>query len=84
MRPTEGDVLVDGQAIGQIGLADYGAGLGVVMQDDQLFAGSIAENIAFFADNIVLVQVEACAKKAAVHDAIMALPMGYATLIGAE
>ncbi len=56
--------------------------MGVVMQDDQLFAGSIADNITFFADNPDLGGVEQCATLAAVHDDIMAMPMGYGSLIG--
>jgi ATP-binding cassette subfamily B protein RaxB len=54
----------------------------VVMQDDHLFAGSIAENICFFAERPNLARVEECARLAAVHDDILAMPMGYKTLIG--
>jgi hypothetical protein len=56
--------------------------LGVVMQDDQLFAGSIADNISFFADTPDFQRIEECAKAAAVHDDIMAMPMAFGTLIG--
>ena len=82
LQPTEGDILVGATAIKQLGLGDYREMLGVVMQDDQLFAGSIAENIAFFSDGIDHDRVEECARKASVHDAIAQMPMGYATLIG--
>jgi ATP-binding cassette, subfamily B, bacterial CvaB/MchF/RaxB len=53
-----------------------------VMQDDQLFAGSIADNIAFFEAQADAQWVEQCARVAAVHDEIEAMPMGYHTLIG--
>jgi ATP-binding cassette subfamily B protein RaxB len=56
--------------------------LGVVMQDDQLFAGSIADNICFFSGRPDPERIEAAARAAAVHDDITAMPMGYATLIG--
>ena len=56
--------------------------IGVVMQDDSLFAGSIADNIAFFAADPDRARIEACARSAAVHDDIAAMPMGYGTLIG--
>jgi ATP-binding cassette subfamily B protein RaxB len=56
--------------------------LGVVMQDDQLFAGSIADNVSFFADSPDFQRIEECAKAAAVHEDIMAMPMGYGTLTG--
>lgn len=82
LQPNEGDITADGKSIKQVGLGDYREMLGVVMQDDQLFAGSIAENIAFFSDRVDHERIEDCAKKAAVHDAIVQMPMGYATLIG--
>ena len=56
--------------------------IGVVMQDDSLFAGSIADNIGFFAADADRARIEACARAAAVHDDIAAMPMGYGTLIG--
>ena len=52
------------------------------MQDDQLFAGSIADNISFFDARPDMDWIEACARVAAVHDEIEAMPMGYHTLIG--
>jgi energy-coupling factor transporter ATP-binding protein EcfA2 len=53
-----------------------------VMQDDHLFAGSIADNISFFSEHPDPQRIEQCAKLAAVHDDIRAMPMGYYTLIG--
>lgn len=82
LEPSEGEITVDDKSLRRVGLGAYRDRLGVVMQDDQLFAGSIAENIAFFADPIDHVRVEECARQAAVHDAIAQMPMGYATLIG--
>src|SRR5438105_5863721 len=56
--------------------------IGTVMQDDQLFAGSIIDNISFFDAQPDLAWVEQCAKVASVHDEIEAMPMAYHTLIG--
>ena len=56
--------------------------IGVVMQDDQLFAGSITDNVTFFAERPNIDRVRACAASASVHDDIVAMPMGYDTLIG--
>jgi ATP-binding cassette subfamily B protein RaxB len=56
--------------------------IGVVMQDDQLFAGSIGDNISFFSPMHDAKRVEECAMLAAVHDDIASMPMGYSTLIG--
>jgi len=53
-----------------------------VMQDDQLFAGSIADNISFFDPAPDQAAIERNAKLAAVHDDIAAMPMAYNTLIG--
>ena len=52
------------------------------MQDDQLLSGSIADNICFFDPEFDLKKIEACAKLAAIHDDIMAMPMAYNSLIG--
>ena len=82
LPPNEGQILVNGAPISRIGIDQYRAMMGVVMQDDQLFAGSIADNITFFADNPDLAFAEHCAKLAAVHDDIVAMPMGYGSLIG--
>jgi ATP-binding cassette subfamily B protein RaxB len=56
--------------------------MGAVMQDDQLFAGSVAENIAFGDETAGLEGIEAAARLAAIHDEIAAMPMGYHSLIG--
>lgn len=56
--------------------------IGVVLQDDILFSGSIVENISFFDLNPDLDFMEECAKIAAIHDDIIKMPMGYRTLIG--
>ncbi len=56
--------------------------IGVVMQDDKLFAGSVADNICFFADRPDSRRIEECARLAALHEEIAAMPMGYHTLIG--
>jgi ATP-binding cassette subfamily B protein RaxB len=82
LQPVRGEVLLNGEPLSRVGIENYRAMLGVVMQDDQLFAGSIADNICFFSDRPDIEQVEACAKAAAVHDDIVAMPMGYGTLIG--
>ena len=82
LQATTGEILVNGEPVKRIGIETYRNMLGVVMQDDQLFAGSIAENISFFSDAPDHERIEACAMLAAVHDDILAMPMGYGTLIG--
>ncbi len=79
---SEGSIRVGGQDIHKLGLRSYRALVGAVMQDDQLFAGSVAENIAFGDTGMDFPRVEAAARLAAVHDEIAAMPMGYHSLIG--
>lgn len=83
LRPfKEGQVLVGGQPLSKLGLSHLRNMVGTVMQDDALFAGSIADNIAFFDQQVDMAWVEECARKAAVHEEIAAMPMGFNTLIG--
>jgi len=56
--------------------------VGTVLQDDVLFAGSIADNISFFDSKADQAWVEQCAKMAAVDAEISVMPMGYNTLVG--
>lgn len=82
LQPTQGEILVNGEPLTRVGVDPYRSMIGVVMQDDQLFAGSIADNISFFSERPHPQRIEECAKLAAVHDDICAMPMGYSTLIG--
>lgn len=83
LRPfQEGQVLVGGQPLSKLGLSHLRNMVGTVMQDDALFAGSIADNIAFFDQQVEMAWVEECARKAAVYEDIAAMPMGFNTLIG--
>jgi ATP-binding cassette subfamily B protein RaxB len=80
--PTGGEVLVGGVPLARIGLAAWRRQVGVVMQDEPLFSGSIADNISFFSPEPDMAWLTQCARVAAVHDEIEAMPMGYHTLIG--
>jgi ATP-binding cassette subfamily B protein RaxB len=82
LSPVEGEIRVGGIPLKRLGLTNYRRMLGTVMQEDQLFAGTIADNIAFFDPSPDLERVESCARAAAVHGEIAAMPMGYGTLVG--
>jgi ATP-binding cassette subfamily B protein RaxB len=82
LEPTLGEIIIDGEPLKRTSLEKHRARIGVVMQDDQLFAGSIADNISFFAEQPDQKRIVTCAKIAAVHRDIEAMPMGYGTLIG--
>ncbi|MBK9082486.1 MAG: peptidase domain-containing ABC transporter [Rhizobiales bacterium] len=81
-RPTDGQIVVDGAPMGATGLAAYRARVGCVLQDDRLFAGAIADNIACFDPAPEMARIVECARLAAIHDDIARMPMGYETLVG--
>ena len=80
--PDRGVILINGVPISGIGLELYRAQIGCVLQDDRLFAGSIAENISGFAPSADFEEIVAAAKLAAIHSEILRMPMGYETLVG--
>ena len=82
LHPTEGQVLVNGRDLRDWDLAQYRAKLGAVMQDDQLFLGSIADAIAFGGE-FNMDDIKACATAAQIDAEIDSFPMGYSTLVGA-
>jgi ATP-binding cassette subfamily B protein RaxB len=82
LEPSEGKVLIDGVDINTFGKRNYRRQIASVMQDDQLLSGSIADNICFFEPNFDLQLVVECAQLAAIHSEVMAMPMGYSSLIG--
>lgn len=82
LMPHSGEVIAGGTPIRQLGLANYRSLIGVVMQEDRLFAGSIAENISFFDPTPDFAWIGECAEMASIHSDIRAMPMGYYTYIG--
>jgi ATP-binding cassette, subfamily B, bacterial CvaB/MchF/RaxB len=80
--PTHGSMSVGGVPLAQLGMRAWRDMIGTVMQDDQLFAGSIADNICFFDAAPDLDWVDQCAQRAAIQDEILDMPMAYNTLIG--
>ncbi len=80
LQPTEGEILIDHMPLKQV--PEYRKQIAGVMQDDQLLAGSIAENIACFDPQIDFGRVTEWAYMACIHDEIMRTPMQYNTLVG--
>ncbi len=84
--PSEGDIRIGapGSAvpIQQLGASVYRSLVGTVTQDDVLLSGSLADNIACFDPQCDREAIEAAARLAVVHDDIVAMPMGYQTLVG--
>ena len=77
-----GSVLVDGQDVRDLQLADLRRHIGIVNQDPFLFSTSIAENISFGKPEATEEEVRAAARTAQADDFIEALPEGYETVIG--
>ena len=82
LSPTEGDIYLDGHLVSSLGLKKYRSLMASVMQEDELFSGSIMDNIVFFDDCIDMPHVHYVAQLACIHETIEALPMGYETLLG--
>ncbi len=80
-QPLSGAVRLDGADLRQWSAAALGPHIGYLAQDVQLFAGSIAENIARFAE-VDAEKVVAAARLAGVHDLVLRLPQGYDTRLG--
>ncbi len=74
---TQGRVLIDGRDIRDVTLESLREQVGIVLQETQLFAGTIRENIAFGDPDATLEEVIAAAQAAQAHDFIMASPDGY-------
>jgi ATP-binding cassette subfamily B protein RaxB len=81
-EPDTGVVEYGGMPLARFGPAEYRRKVGTVMQDDALLAGSIADNISFFAAEPDLPRVKRCAENAVIHSDIAAMPMGYDSLVG--
>ena len=81
-QPDKGRILVDGQDLASLKLRQYRAYLGVVFQDNFLFDGTIAENIAFSHPGASRADVEEAARVANCHEFIERFEKGYDTIVG--
>ncbi|HSU15985.1 ABC transporter ATP-binding protein [Longimicrobium sp.] len=81
-RPTRGRVLVDGRDLDEVKLADYRAQLGVVLQENFLFDGTVADNIRFARPDATRAEIEEVAELANADEFIRAFSEGYDTIVG--
>ena len=81
-QPQRGGIRIDGVPLEQLGVAQWRNQVATVMQDDVLFAGTIADNISFFDPSPDIAWLEDCAAMAAIHEDIAKMPMAYQTLVG--
>jgi len=81
-RPTTGRVLVDGEDLTTVRLRDYRSHLGVVLQDNFLFDGTIAENIKYARPHATLDEVKAVSRIAHCDEFIEGFEKQYDTIVG--
>ncbi|MBE9183052.1 ABC transporter ATP-binding protein [Oculatella sp. LEGE 06141] len=79
---TSGAVKIDGIDVRQVTQASLRRQIGIVLQDNILFSGTVAENIAFGYPQATQAEIEAAAQLANVHEFITSLPQGYSTQLG--
>ncbi|MEA3018450.1 MAG: ATP-binding cassette, subfamily bacterial CvaB/MchF/RaxB, partial [Sphingomonadales bacterium] len=81
LEPTAGEVLVDGMPLARYGRRAWRENVAAVLQDDVLFAGTIADNVAGFEPVDPERMIEAM-HAAAIADDVEAMPMRHLTLVG--
>lgn len=80
--PTEGSILVDGADIAQYHPADLRRGVGLVLQDPELFNGTVRENILLADPSASEEQMQIVARRAGVGDFVSRHPQGYDMQVG--
>jgi ABC-type multidrug transport system fused ATPase/permease subunit len=81
-RPTAGRILIDGYDLATLQRRRYRSRLGVVLQDDVLFDGTIGDNIRYGRPRASLTEMQAAARLAHCDEFVARLPDGYSTLVG--
>lgn len=82
LNPTKGSVTLDGIDLSEVNLSSFRSHLGVVLQDDFLYAGTIRENILFPRPNATEEEVISAAKGAYVNEFTDKFADGLDTIIG--
>jgi subfamily B ATP-binding cassette protein MsbA len=82
LNPTSGTITVDGQDLSKVSLSSYRQHLGVVLQDDFLFQGTIRENILFPRPNSTQEELDYAVKSAYVNEFTDRFDNGLDTVIG--
>lgn len=77
LKPDNGRVVIGGVPLDEMCPRLLRQRIACVLQEDQLFNGTIAENIAFFQPAFSQEAVEAAARRAQIHDEIVSMPLGY-------
>lgn len=81
-RPQKGRILVDGHDLAEVRLRDYRSQLGIVLQDNFLFDGTVRENIGYSRPGATLDEIREAARIAHCDEFIAGFPDGYESIIG--
>jgi ABC-type multidrug transport system fused ATPase/permease subunit len=81
-RPDIGRITVDGRDLAGVRLGDYRRQLGVVLQENFLFDGTIADNIRFARPDATRDEIEAVSRLANAHGFVVGFPDAYDTVVG--
>lgn len=79
---TIGDIRIDDRPLSYWGLRKLRQSIGVVLQDDELLSGTIADNVTFFDDHPDIAWAWECLKSAAVAEEVAEMPMSIETFVG--
>jgi ATP-binding cassette subfamily B protein len=79
---SAGAVLIDGHDVRDVSIDSLRSQIGIVLQETNLFSGTIRDNIAFGRPDATMDEVVAAAQAASAHDFIVAFPQGYDTPVG--
>jgi subfamily B ATP-binding cassette protein MsbA len=82
IQPTTGSILIDGHDLQTVRLRDYRKHLGVVLQDNFLFDGTILDNIRFSNPEANLQEIKSVCRIANADEFIEKFPNGYDTIVG--
>ncbi len=81
-RPLSGRILVDGRDLGNIRLREWRKHLGIVLQDNFLFDGTVAENVAFARPDATRAEVEEACRLANCTQFVSEFALGLDTIVG--
>jgi subfamily B ATP-binding cassette protein MsbA len=81
-HPQQGRILIDGRDLGTLKLREYRSALGIVLQDNFLFDGTVLENIRFARPDATDAEVREAARVAHCDEFALRFSEGYDTIVG--
>lgn len=79
---TFGDILIDGVSVKSYNLDELHASIGMVLQKNELFTGTIADNLRWGKEDATMEEIEEACRAAEAHDFILSFTDGYETQLG--